>query len=256
MLLISTLLGSITENAGMFLITISVIAAFMLIAYFVEKKFKKSCEISKTHYTILVAMLSAIAAVLMFFEFPIPFIAPGFYKVDLSEIPVIIGAFAMGPFAGVVIEFIKILLHLFIKGTSTAFVGEFANFIIGISYILPASTLYLIKKTKKVAVAGLISGTAITTFVGVFMNAFVLLPFYANVCGGMEGIIAAGTAVNSMIDSVLTFCIIAVAPFNLLKFTIVSLTTYLMYHKISPVLKLSHTSQSKTQISNKLSIHR
>lgn len=237
MILLSTLAGSITENIQMFLITVVAIACCILFAYFMEKKYRKKCEISRTHYIIIIAMMSAIATVLMLFEFPIPFIAPGFYKVDLSELPVIVGAFAMGPLAGVIIEFIKILLHLFIKGTSTAFVGEFANFIVGVAYILPASILYLIKKTKKIAVCGLITGTLVTTIAGVFMNAFVLLPFYANAFGGMEGIIAAGTSVNAMIDSVFTFCLLAVAPFNLVKFTIVSIITYLMYHKISPILK-------------------
>lgn len=189
-------------------------------------------------YLALIAMLSAISAVLMLFEFPIPFIAPGFYKIDLSEVPVIVGAFSMGPVAGVIIEFIKILLHLFIKGTSSAFVGEFGNFAVGIAFILPASIIYYIKKTKKRAITGLVTGTITTTAVGCLVNAYVLLPFYAAAFGGIDKIIAAGTAVNPAVDSVLLFCFIIVAPFNIIKFGIVSIITVLIYHKISYIFKM------------------
>lgn len=193
---------------------------------------------SGVRYLALIAMLAAISAVLMFFEFPLPFLAPGFYKVDLSEVPVVIGAFAMGPVAGVVIELIKIILHLFIKGTSSAFVGELGNFIVGIAFVIPASIIYFAKKTKRIAVIGLTAGVITTTVVGCLVNAFVLLPFYAAAFGGIDKIIAAGTAVNPLVNSVLAFCLIIVAPFNLFKFSIVSAITVLIYYKVGYLFKM------------------
>ena len=174
----------------------------------------------------------------MLFEFPIPFIAPGFYKIDLSEVPVIIGAFAMGPVAGIVIEFVKILLNLFINGTSSAFVGEFGNFVVGAAFVIPASILYFAKKTRKRAIMGLVAGVITTTVIGCLVNAFVLLPFYGAAFGGIDKIIAAGTAVNPAVNSVFVFCLIIVAPFNIIKFSIVSVITVLIYHKISYLLKM------------------
>ena len=205
-----------------------------------EKAVKRSYEgkILRVRYLALVAMLSAISAILMAFEFPIPFIAPGFYKIDLSEVPVIVGAFAMGPLAGVIVELLKILLHLFIKGTSSAFVGEFGNFVVGVSFIIPASILYYAKKTKKRAVVGLITGVITTTTIGCLVNAFILLPFYGAAFGGIDKIVAAGTAVNPSVNSVLAFCLIIVAPFNLIKFGMVSIITLLIYHKISYLFKM------------------
>ena len=96
-----------------------------------------------------VGMLAAIAVVLMLFEFPLPFIAPSFYELDLSEVPILIGAFALGPVAGVMAELVKILLNLAISGTDTAFVGEFANFVMGCAFVVPASLIYQAKKSRK-----------------------------------------------------------------------------------------------------------
>jgi len=242
MVLLGGLKKAVMENTGMIFITLAVVAALIVLAFVAQKILKKDEDDRsfKIRYIALVAMLSAISAVLMLFEFPIPFIAPGFYKIDLSEVPVIVGAFAMGPVAGVVIEFIKILLHLFIKGTSSAFVGEFGNFVVGAGFIIPASIMYYAKKTKKRAIAGLITGVITTTTVGCLVNAFILLPFYAAAFGGIDKIIAAGTAVNPMVNNVLIFCLIIVAPFNIIKFSIVSIITVLIYHKISYLFKMGN----------------
>lgn len=118
---------------------------------------------------VLTAMMAAVAAILMLFEFPLPFLAPGFYELDFSEVPVLIGTFAMGPAAGVMIEFLKILLHLLFKGTSTAYVGELGNFIVGCFFLLPAGLLYLRHKTKTMAMAGLAAGTVLMTAAGCFV---------------------------------------------------------------------------------------
>ena len=182
-------------------------------------------------------MLSAIAVVFMLFEIPLPF-APSFYEIDFSEVPVLIGCFTMGPLAGAIIELLKILLNFAINGTATAGVGEVANFLIGCAFVIPAAVIYKKKRTRTGAIIGMVTGTLFMTFIGCFLNAFVLLPTYAKAFGmPIDALVGMGTAVNSHITSLTTFVIFAVAPFNLLKGFLVSLIVFLIYKKISPILK-------------------
>lgn len=184
-----------------------------------------------------IGMLGAVSVVLMMFEIPLWF-APSFYKLDFSEVPVLIGTFAMGPLAGAAIEFIKILLHLLFKGTTTAGVGDFANFLIGCALVVPAGILYQRKKTRKNAVLGLILGTVIMVVIGSALNALVLLPTYAKAFGmPMDALVGMGSAVNPAITNVTTFAMFAVAPFNLLKGVTVSVITMVLYKYVSPLLK-------------------
>ena len=125
-----------------------------------------------------IGMLAAIAVILMLFEIPLPF-APSFYEIDFSEVPVMVGCFAMGPFAGALIEFVKILLNFVFTGTDTAGVGELANFIIGCSLCVPAGLIYRRNRTRKNALIGMVVGTVTMTVIGCIINAFVLLPTYA-----------------------------------------------------------------------------
>ena len=195
---------------------------------------------SKVRTMAQVGMLSAIAVVLMLFEIPLPF-APAFSEIDFSDVPVLAGCFAMGPAAGVAIEFLKILLNFAINGTATAGVGEIANFLIGCSLVVPAALIYKFKKTRTGAIVGMAAGTVFMTAVGCLLNAFVLLPTYAVAFGmPIDGLVQMGTAVNSAIDSLTTFVLFAVAPFNLLKGVLVSLIVFLIYKKISPVFKMNH----------------
>ena len=175
----------------------------------------------------LVGMLSAVAVVLMTFDIPLPF-APTFYKIDFSEVPVLIGCFTMGPLAGVGIELIKNLLHIVISGTQTAGVGEVANFLIGCAFIVPAGALI-----------GMASGTVLMTVIGGLMNAYVLLPVYAKAFGmPLNALVEMGTAINAKITSVSTLILFAVTPFNLLKGVLVSLIVFLIYKKISPIFRM------------------
>ena len=177
-------------------------------------------------------MLSAIAVVLMLFEIPLPF-APSFYEIDFSEVPVLIGCFTMGPLAGAIIELLKILLNFAINGTATAGVGEVANFLIGCAFVIPAAVIYKKKRTRTGAIIGMVTGTLFMTFIGCFLNAFVLLPTYAKAFGmPIDALVGMGTAVNSHITSLTTFVIFAVAPFNLLKGFLVSLIVFLIYFTI------------------------
>ena len=186
-----------------------------------------------------IGMLGAIAVVLMLFEIPLPF-APSFYEIDFSEVPVLIGCFSMGPMAGVLIEFIKIILNLCINGSVTAGVGELANFVIGCALVLPAAFIYKRKKTKKGAVIGLVTGTLFMTFAGCFINAYIMLPTYAKAFGmPIEALVEMGSAVNASITDLFTFVMFAVVPFNLLKGVLVSIIVLLIYNKISPILKMN-----------------
>lgn len=185
-----------------------------------------------------VGMLGAIAVILMAFEIPLPF-APAFYKIDFSEVPALIGCFAMGPAAGAMIELIKIVLHLLISGTSTAGVGDIANFAIGCAFILPAAWIYKAKHSRKSAMIGMAAGTVFMAFIGCFLNAYVLLPAYAKAFSmPIDALVGMGTAVNGHITNLLTFVVFAVAPFNLLKGAMVSAVVLLIYKKISPILKM------------------
>jgi riboflavin transporter FmnP len=183
-----------------------------------------------------IGVLTAIATVLMLFEFPLWF-APNFYKIDLSDVPILIGSFALGPIAGLIMELIKNLLNLLINGTTTGGIGELSNFIIGCALVMPSAIIYMKQKTKKGAIIALITGTVCIILVGSLMNAYVLLPVYAKVFHmPMEALLAMGTAVNPNIKSLPTFVIFAVAPFNLLKGAIDSVLAVLIYKKVSPIL--------------------
>ncbi|MCI6421530.1 MAG: ECF transporter S component [Blautia sp.] len=193
---------------------------------------------SKVRTLAQIAMLGAVATVLMLFEFPLPFIAPPFYELDFSEVPILVGAFAMGPLAGVAIEAIKILLNFVINGTITAGVGEFANFILGCAFLLPASLIYRQKKTKKRAIIGMALGTVIMTVAGCVMNAFVLLPAYGAAFGmPVDAFVQMGTAINKSINSLFTFAVLAVGPFNLIKGILDSVIVMLIYKRIRVILK-------------------
>nr|WP_294468326.1 ECF transporter S component [uncultured Sellimonas sp.] len=201
---------------------------------------KKNTEVrrnsTKVRYMTVVGMLSAVATVLMLFEFPLPFV-PEFYKIDISEIPVLLGTFALGPVAGVMTECIKILLNFVINGTSTGGVGELANFLIGCSLCVPAGLIYKRMHTKKGALAGLAAGTVCMTVLGCVLNAFVLLPTYAAAFGmPIDAIVQMGHALNPAINSVTAFVILAVGPFNLIKGILVSVILLLIYKKVSPIL--------------------
>jgi len=190
----------------------------------------------------MTGMFSAIATILMLFEFPLPF-APNFYKLDFSELPILIGAFAFGPAIGVMMEFIKILLNLITDGTTTAFVGEFANFVVGCSFIIPASAIYAFCKNKKGAIASCIAGTMILTVFGTAFNAIYLLPAFSKLYGmPLETILGMGVKVNPLVSegSIISFVVACVAPLNLIKGTASSVVTLLIYKSISPIIKFGH----------------
>ena len=188
------------------------------------------------HHIAQVGVLSAIAFLLMMVEFPLWF-APGFYRIDLSELPVLLGTFAMGPIPGVMIELIKVILYMLLHGSSTAGVGDVANFLIGCCLAVPAGMIYRHRKTKRNAVIGMAVGTLLMTAAGALINAYVLLPLYAAAFRmPMSALIAAGTKINPAITDLSGFIFLAVVPFNLLKGFLVSTVTFLLYKHVSPIL--------------------
>ncbi len=187
-------------------------------------------------YIAFTGIFGAISAVLMIFDFPLPFV-PSFYKFDFSEVPVLIAAFALGPLSGVFAELIKILIHLMVRGTQTAGIGEAASFLIGCSFVLPAALIYMKHKTRKNALIGMIVGTVTIALVGALVNAYILLPAYAAAFNmPIETLVGMGTAINPSIKSIFTFVLLAVAPFNLLKGAVVSFVTYLLYKRVSGLI--------------------
>ncbi|MBQ7133275.1 MAG: ECF transporter S component [Ruminococcus sp.] len=192
-------------------------------------------KMTKTRKLVVTAMLGSLATVLMLFEIPLPFIAPPFYEIDFSEVPVLIGAFSLGPVAGVVIEAIKILLNFIINGSTTGGVGEIANFVIGCAYVLPASLIYKHRKTKKNAILAMVVATVVMAVLSVFINAYVMIPIYSNFMP-LEQIIQMGKDIIPLIKDTLTFCIFCVAPFNLIKGVLVSIITTLIYKPLSRII--------------------
>jgi riboflavin transporter FmnP len=184
----------------------------------------------------LIAVLSAMAAVVMFFKLPLPF-APPFYKLDFSEVIVLIGAFSLGPLAGVLIEFIKVAVNTFIEGTTTNYIWEAANFIMGCSFIVPASIIYRFMKNRKGALIGMAAGTLSLMVIAGFINYFVIIPLFSRIFMPLETIINMGAKINANITDLLTLIIFATLPFNLFKGVVSSIITFIVYKRISPLIK-------------------
>ena len=190
-------------------------------------------EKRSVRFLVRVALLSALAALLMFFEFPLPVAPPDIYKFDLSEVPVLIGAWTMGPLAGVFIEAVKILLHLLMKGSHTAFVGEAANFFVGCCLVVPVALVYRFKPRVASIWQGAVLGILFLTISGALMNYFVLIPLYSAAFHlPLEVFVEYGQAVNSHIVDIKTLIVFAVVPFNLLKGVIVTLVAGLLFLRI------------------------
>ncbi len=191
---------------------------------------------SNTKTIAKIGVLSAVATVLMLLEFPLWF-APNFYELDFSEVPVLLGTFALGPAAGISIEFIKILINFVLNGTTTGGIGELANFIIGCSFVIPAGYIYKHKKSFSSAIIGLLAGTLALATVGSLMNYYLLLPLYSKVYGApIQAFIDMGNLLNPAITDLKTLVLYAVVPFNMFKGIVVSAITILIYKKISPIL--------------------
>ena len=230
----SELLTQIRENLTFVLFSGMIIVVLALGARLSERIFKIGRQVSSARKVSIVGISAAIAAVLQIMDFPVPFIAPGFYKLDFSELPVLLCGFFLGPAASVYAEAVKIILKLLVKGTSTAFVGDFANFVVGCSMVLPATVWYHVHKSRHNAVIGLILGTLTMTVLGSLFNAYYLLPAFAKLFHlPLPEIIQMGAQIFPAVENLSTFVLFCVAPLNLLKGAVVSLLTMLLYKKVA-----------------------
>lgn len=192
---------------------------------------------SRTHKLTVTAMLSAVAFLLMFIEFPIPALIPSFVKMDISDLPELLAAFSLGPVYGVGVALVKNLLHILFKGTSSAYVGELCNFSLGAVFALVAGSIYHAKKTRAGALIGSVAGAAAMALVSVPLNFFVVYPAYV-VCYGMpmEAIIGMYQAILPSADSLLKCLAIFNLPFTFVKGMLDVALCFLIYKPLSPLL--------------------
>ena len=227
------LMTQIAQNLSFIAVCAAILVGLFLLAKLAER-FLPHHKVSPARRVSIIGICSALAAVLHILDFPLPFLAPDFYKLDFSELPVMLCGFYLGPSAAVACEGVKILLKLLLKGTSTAFVGDFANFAVGCSLVLPAVILYHIRKSRKSALLGLIVGTIVLTIFGTAFNAVYLLPKFAQLYGmPLEVIIGFGNAIHASIQDVSSFVLLCVAPLNLIKGISISVLTLLLYKRVA-----------------------
>ena len=229
-----TLFVQFSENLGFVLTCAAIVAALGFGAKLTEKWLPGIRKVSTARRVSIIGICAAIATVLHILDFPLLFIAPGFYKLDFSELPVLLCGFYLGPAATVACEGIKIVLKLLVKGTSTAFVGDFANFVVGCSFVLPATIWYHAHKSKHGALIGLVLGTLSMAVLGSAFNAVYLLPKFSQLFElPLDTIIAMGAEINGNIHNVTTFVFFCVAPLNLIKGSVVSVLTMLLYKRVA-----------------------
>ena len=190
-------------------------------------------ETSKVRRMTMTAMLAAVSFVLQFLEFNVPFV-PAFIKMDFSDLPALIGAFALGPTSGVVIALIKNVLHLFM--TSSGGVGELSNFILSALFVLPAGLIYKHKKTRTRALIGALTGAVVSALVSIPSNYFIVYPVYTAFMP-LETIVSMYQAILPSVKNLLEALIIFNAPFTFIKEMISVVITFIIYKHIAPFLK-------------------
>ena len=232
----------VMDNLGFVAGCAAIVAILGFGAKQVEKYLPETRKETSARRVSIIGICAAIATVLHILDFPVLFLAPEFYKLDFSELPVLLCGFYLGPSATVACEGVKILLKLLLKGTSTAFVGDLANVVVGCSFVLPATIWYHWHKSKHSAVIGLVLGTLSMAVFGSAFNAVYLLPKFSALYGlPLETIVAMGTAIRGGVTGVTTFVMLCVAPLNLLKGAMVSVLTMLLYKRVArPLFGIHH----------------
>ncbi len=229
--------NTVKENGLFVLVSIGILVALWGAARIAEHFLPQKRKVSLAQRASIIGIFAAVAMVLHILDFPLPFLAPGFYKLDFSEVPVLLCGFYLGPAATVACEGIKILLKLLATGTSTAFVGDFANFVVGCSLVLPATVVYHIRKSRKSALVGMGVGTVCLALFGSAFNAIYLIPKFSQLFHlPLENIIAMGTAINSSVYDVNSLVFYCVVPLNLLKGLAVSLLVFFLYKRVGRFL--------------------
>ncbi len=194
---------------------------------------QKKSSIQNVRMLTMTAVLSVIAFVLAFFEFPVP-LSPSFARMDLSDLPALIGAFAYGPAAGILIELVKNALQLLTS--STGGIGELANFIMGGSFVAAAGLIYKFHKTKKMAMIACLMASVVMGIVAAIVNYFILLPVFEAFMP-LDQLIASFGEFIPFIKTKLDVVLFNAFPFNLLKGIGISIVTMLLYKRLTPILK-------------------
>ena len=197
----------------------------------------KSSKFLTVSTLVKISILSAIGYILMFISVPLPMLFPEFLKIDISDLTALLGGISLGPMAGVTIALLKNLLQFITGMSTTGGVGEFANFLIGGSFVFTVSYIYSKKRNIQGVIIGLVSGIVVMTVVGCIANYFIILPFYATIGWSIDAVVSMGAAINPAIDSKMSFIIWMIAPFNILKSGLMSLLTLPMYKKTEKILK-------------------
>ena len=187
-----------------------------------------------TRKLVITAIMSALAYVLMLLEFPIPFVIPDFIKFDFSELPALICAFAVGPIWGGAVCLIKNLLHLFV--TTTAGVGELANFLLGFCFVVPAGFVYKKLQKRTGALLGSLIGSAVGALVTLPINYYVTYPFYMNFMSE-EAILGAYRLILPRVKSIFQCLLIFNLPFTFIKFICDAAITFAVYKPLSYLIK-------------------
>jgi len=192
---------------------------------------------SKIRRLTTAALMGAIAFVLMFFSFSIPFLSP-FAEFDASSVAELIGGFILGPLGAIEIITVKIFLKIAFKGTTSMFTGEIQNFLLSTSFVLPAVWYYRKHRTKKGAVVGLILGSTISIVMSVITNIYLIFPAYMYLYGmNWESIVEIFSKINPMINNIPTIVAFSIVPFNIISRAVTSVLTMLLYKKISVIIK-------------------
>ena len=180
------------------------------------------------------AMLGAVAAVLMYLEFPIP-IMPAFVKLDVSELPALIASFAYGPVSGILVCLIKNLIKL--PSTSTAAVGELFNFVMGALFVGVAGLIYKRNKTRKGAIVGALLGALVMAVVSVPYNYFIVYPAYVVMYHlPLDAIIGMYQAINPNVNGLLNCLLVFNLPFTFFKGMLDAVICFAIYKPLSPIL--------------------
>lgn len=181
----------------------------------------------------MTAMLAGVASVLMFFSFNVP-LMPTFIKMDLSELPALIGSFSLGPVSGVTICLIKNLVNL--MSTTTGGVGELSNFILGTSFVFPAGLIYKKMKSRKGALVGSLTGAALMAVISIFSNYYIVYPVYTAFMP-LENILDLYRTINPNVSNLLDALLWFNCPFTLVKGLLSVGISFLIYKHISPLIK-------------------
>ncbi len=194
----------------------------------------KAIDRSRVHKLTITAMLSAVAFVLMFLDFPIPFLIPPFVKMDFSELPALLAAFSLGPVYGVVVCLVKNLVH-FITMTTTGGAGEICNFLLGVCFTLPAGLIYQRMKTRRGALIGVLTGAVVMAVLSIPLNYYISYPVYTKFMP-IDAIISMYQQIRPGVNGLMECLIIFNAPFTLLKGLLTTALCFLIYKPLSPIL--------------------